>query len=98
VVPVTTDSDVIRRLTAAAVLLVAAIAAVVSFLHIEHLAVTHGQTELAAYLLPVSVDGTVAAASLSMLWAARTGLSTPWISRVMLCGLGVGATLACNVA
>lgn len=90
-------ADVIRRLTAAAVLLVAAIAAIVSFLHIEHLAISHGQTELAAYLLPVSVDGTVAAASLSMLWAARSGQSPPWIARAML-ALGVLATLACNVA
>jgi hypothetical protein len=86
----------IRRLTAAAVLLVAAIAAVVSFVHIEHLAVTHGQTQLAALLLPVSVDGTVAAASLSMLWAARTGLPAPWLARAMLT-LGVAATLAANV-
>jgi hypothetical protein len=86
----------IRRLTAAAVLLVAAIAAVVSFIHIEHLAVTHGQTRLAAWLLPVSVDGTVAAASCSMLWAARSGLATPWLARAMLT-LGVLATLAANV-
>ena len=87
----------VRRLTAAAVLLVAAIAAVVSFVHIEHLAVTHGQTTLAAMLLPVSIDGTVAAASLVMLRAARTGLGTPWLARVML-GLAVVATLAANIA
>ena len=87
----------IRRLTAAAVLLVAAIAAVVSFIHIEHLAVTHGQTELAAMLLPVSIDGTVAAASLVMLRAARAGLGTPWLARLML-GLSVIATLAANIA
>jgi len=86
----------IRRLTAAAVLLVAAIAAVVSFIHIENLAVTHGQTELAAWLLPVSVDGTVAGAPLSMLWAARSGLSTPWLARCMLT-LGVLATLGANI-
>ncbi|HTW00239.1 MAG TPA: DUF2637 domain-containing protein [Streptosporangiaceae bacterium] len=85
----------IRRMTAAAVLVVAAIAAVVSFIHIEHLAVANGQTTLAALLLPVSVDGTGAAASLAMLWAARTGLSTPWLARVMV-GLGVTATLAAN--
>jgi hypothetical protein len=47
-------------------------------------------------LLPVSVDGTVAAASLSMLWAARAGLPTPWLARAML-GLGVLATLGANV-
>jgi hypothetical protein len=89
--------DGLARATAAAVLLVAAIAAVVSFVHIEHLAVTHGQTELAAYLLPVSVDGTVAAASLVMLRAARAGLGTPVLARTML-GLAVSATLAANVA
>ena len=92
-----TGDKAIRRLTAAAVLLVAAIAAVVSFIHIEHLAATHGQTPLAAWLLPVSVDGTVAAASLSMLWAARSGVQTPWLARAML-ALGVTATLAANVA
>jgi hypothetical protein len=90
------NTDPIRRLTAAAVMLVATIAAVVSFVHIEALASTHGQTQLAAWLLPVSVDGTVAAASLSMLWAARSGLATPWLARCML-GLGVLATLAANV-
>ena len=67
----------IRVLAAAAVLLVAGIAAVVSFVHIEHLAVTHGQTLLAAALLPLSIDGTVAAASLAMLRAARAGVPTP---------------------
>ncbi|MGH3222567.1 MAG: DUF2637 domain-containing protein [Streptosporangiaceae bacterium] len=92
-----TGDRAIRRLTAAAVLLVAAIAAVVSFIHIEHLAVTHGQTALAAMLLPLSIDGTVAAASLVMLRAARAGLRTPWLARVML-GLSVVATLAANIA
>jgi len=91
-------SDVIvRRVTAAAVLLVAAIAAATSFIHIQHLAITHGQTILAAYLLPVSIDGTVVAASMVMLQAARTGIRTPWLSRVML-GLAVTATLAANIA
>ncbi len=67
----------IRRLTVAAVLLVAVIAAVVGFIHIEDLAVTHGQTRLAAaLLLPVSVDGTVAGASLSMLGGAERPVDT----------------------
>jgi len=91
-----TGDRAIRRLTAAAVLLVAAIAAVVSFVHIEHLAATHGQTVLAALLLPISIDGTVAASSLVMLRAARAGLGTPWLARSGL-ALSVGATLACNV-
>jgi len=87
----------IRRMAAAAVLLVAAIAAVISFVHIEHLALTHGQTTLAAYLLPLSIDGTVAAASLVLLRAARAGLTAPRLAQVML-GLAVVATLAANVA
>lgn len=91
------ESRAIRAGTAAAVLLVAAIAAVVSFVHIDHLAVTHGQTTLAATLLPISIDGTVAAASLVMFRAARAGLGTPWLARVML-GLSVVATLAANIA
>jgi len=94
---VVNESRGIRAATAAAVLLVAVIAAVVSFVHIEHLAVTHGQTTLAAVLLPVSIDGTVAAASLVMLRAARAGLGTPWLARLML-GLSVVATLAANIA
>ena len=86
----------IRAATAAAVLVVAAIAAVVSFVHIEHLAVTHGQAALAAYLLPLSIDGTVAAASMVMLQAARAGLGTPWLARFML-ALAVAATLLANI-
>src|SRR5215813_1475191 len=92
-----TGDRLIRTGTAAAVLLVASIAAVVSFVHIEHLALTHGQTWLAAVLLPVSIDGTVAAASLVMLRAARDGLGTPSLARFMLT-LAVCATLAANVA
>jgi hypothetical protein len=86
-----------NRLLTASVLLVAIIAAVVSFIHIEHLAVTHGQTFTAAVLLPFSIDGTVAAASLAMLQAARAGLPIPALARTML-GLSVAATLAANVA
>ena len=47
----------IRRMTVAAVLAVAAFAAVVSWQHIFDLARTHGQSELAAALIPLSVDG-----------------------------------------
>jgi Protein of unknown function (DUF2637) len=92
-----TNNDPLTRIgTAAAVLLVAAIAATVSFVHIAHLALTHGQTFLAAVLLPLSIDGTVAAAALVMLRAARGGLGTPWLARFMLT-LAVVATLAANI-
>lgn len=89
--------DWYRRATTGAVLLVAGIAATVSFVHIEHLARVHGQTPLAAALLPVSIDGTVAAASMVMLRSARAGSGSPGLARFMLV-LSVAATLACNVA
>src|SRR5258707_9754292 len=75
--PAGRDADrLLSRATAGAVLVVAAIAAVISYQHIQHLAITHGQTWLSAALLPISIDGTVAAASLVMLHVARAGLST----------------------
>lgn len=80
-----------------AVLFVAAVAFVISFVHIQHLAFTHGQDWLASNLQPLSIDLTIVAASLTMLRAVRRGLSVPWLARTMLV-LGVGATLACNVA
>ena len=92
----TGDRDPYRAATAAAVLLVAAIAATVSYVHIESLAIRYGQPQLAAWLLPLSIDGTVATSSLAMLRAARAGLSAPWLARGMLL-LAVAATLACNV-
>jgi Protein of unknown function (DUF2637) len=92
-----TPDTAVRRMTAGAVLVVAAIAAVVSYVHIYHLTVTHGQPEPVAMLMPLSVDGTVATASSAMFWAARSGLSAPWLARVML-GLGVAATLGANAA
>jgi len=92
------DGDkVIRMLTAFVVLAVAAFAAVVSYSHIFDLGIHHGQSGTAARLLPLSVDGLIAAASLVMLHAARNRLAVPFLSRLML-ALGVGATVAANVA
>jgi hypothetical protein len=88
---------VIRLLTAFVVLAVAAFAAVVSYSHIFDLGHLHGQDGTAARLLPLSVDGLIAAASLVMLHAARNKLPVPLLSRLML-ALGVGATVAANVA
>lgn len=76
-------------------LLVAAIAATVSYMHIERLAVQLGQPELAAWLLPLSVDGTVCAASAALLWSAREAIPAPRMARPVL-ALGVLATLAAN--
>jgi hypothetical protein len=91
------DGDtVIRVLAAVAVLAVAAFAAIVSYSHIFELGRHHGQDGTAARLLPLSVDGLIAAASLVMLHAARRKLDVPWLARAML-ALGVGATVAANV-
>lgn len=92
-----TSDKAVRRLTTAAVLTVAAVAALVSFVHIRDVAAAHGQTALAAFLLPFSIDGTIIASSLAMLRAARRGLDTPKMGRFMLF-LAVLATLAANVA
>jgi hypothetical protein len=87
----------LARAAMAALLVVDLIAAVVSFIHIQHYALTHGQTELAANLLPFSIDGAVAASSLTLLRAARLHITAPWLAQAML-GLSVLATLAANVA
>jgi Protein of unknown function (DUF2637) len=75
------SGDRYRPLTAAAVLLVAAIAAVVSYMHVATLALHYGQPPLAAYLLPLSIDGMVATSSLVLLRSARAGVSAPWLAR-----------------
>ena len=77
-------------------LAVAAIAAVVCYSHIFELGRLHGQDGTAARLLPLSVDGLIAAASLVMLHAARNKLPVPRLARLML-ALGVAATVAANV-
>jgi hypothetical protein len=60
-----------RELTGLAVLAVAVVAGIVSFSHIEGLALAHGYTLGTARLLPVSVDGLIVAASLACLTEAR---------------------------
>jgi hypothetical protein len=91
--------DRYRPLTAAAVLLVAAIVAVVSYMHVVTLALHYGQPSLAAYLLPLSIDGMVATSSLVLLRSARAGMSAPWLARTgLVLVLAVLATLAANVA
>ena len=57
-------TDRYLTLTALAVLLVAAIAAVIGYQHVVALALRHGQPVLAAYLLLVSIDGVAAVSSL----------------------------------
>jgi hypothetical protein len=92
-----TGDKVIRLVTALAVLAVAVIAAIVSYSHIEYLALVNGQTITAARLLPASVDGVVLVSSMVLLDAARRGVPAPGLARVMLAA-GVLATLGANSA
>ena len=52
---------------------VAATAAVISFSHVQALARTAGEPELTAWLLPLSIDGAIAAAAAVVLAASKAG-------------------------
>jgi Protein of unknown function (DUF2637) len=87
----------LRVLTVLAVITVAAIAATISYSHIYDLGLLHGQHGFAASLLPLSVDGSILAASMVLLREARVGASTPKLAQAMLV-LGITATLGANVS
>ncbi len=82
--------------TAVSVGLVAIFAAVISYYHIIHIGYTHGEFGVASPFTALSIDGTILASSLMLLYCSWQKLDVPWLARVML-WLGVGATLACNV-
>ena len=85
-----------RVVTVAAVLLVATVAALVSYAHMREVAERAGE-QWRAYLLPLSVDGLVVAASMVLLTRRRVGLPGGWLAWCALLG-GVGASLAANIA
>ena len=87
----------IRWSTAAAVIGVAVVAAVVSYEHAYALVRAHGETGWTAHLIPLTVDGLIWASSMVMLDSARRGVPVPALARWLL-GLGIAATLAANVA
>jgi Protein of unknown function (DUF2637) len=86
----------VRRITTAAVLAVALVAAVASYEHMRALAALAGEG-WRSWLLPISVDGLAVAASMTMLVRRRAGQRAgvlPWAALL----LGLGASLAANVA
>jgi hypothetical protein len=85
-----------RVLAGLAVLAVAIVAGIVSFSHIETLALANGYSVDTARLLPVSVDGLIVAASLALLTGVREHREAPRLARAGLV-LGIVATLAANV-
>jgi hypothetical protein len=65
----------VRLVTVISVVLLAVIAAVVSFGHMREFALRHGEARWSATLIALSVDGMVVAASMSVLLASKMGRS-----------------------
>lgn len=86
----------VRATTTAAVATVAAVAAAVSYAHMYDLAAASGE-EWRSWLLPLAVDGLLAAAGMSMLVARHHGRRPTPLAWVSL-WLGISASLAANVA
>jgi Protein of unknown function (DUF2637) len=86
----------VRGITTVAVLAVALVAAVASYDHQRALAALAGEG-WRVWLLPVSVDGLVVAASMTMLVRRRASLPAGALSWTSLLA-GIGASLAANVA
>lgn len=86
----------IRFVTTLVVLLLAGVAAIVSYRHILEVVTEHGETGWVAYLVPLCIDGLLVAASLVLLDSARRGLSRHWLSWVAL-ATGIVLTLGANV-
>lgn len=93
----TATSAGLRRVTAAAVTLVAGIAAVVSYRHGLEVVRAAGENGWVAYLVPGSADGVIFAASMVILSAAKSRTRVPRLAIIGL-AFGIGATLAMNVA
>lgn len=86
----------VRITTVIAVVVVAAVAAVVSYSHMTELAHSAGE-EWRSWLIPISVDGLIVAASMVLLTRHRAGLPGGWLAWGSL-SVGVVASLAANMA
>ncbi|MGW4424015.1 DUF2637 domain-containing protein [Streptosporangium sp. NPDC004631] len=86
----------IRAATTLVVVMLAAVAAVVSYKHILEVVTEHGESGFTAYLVPLCIDGLLVAASLVLLDSARRGLARHWLSWVAL-AVGIALTLGANV-
>lgn len=81
----------------AAAAVVAAVAGIVSYGHIRAVALAVGESELAAILLPIGIDGLIIVATLAMLEDSRSG-RVPRMSARLALAFGIAATVAFNVA
>jgi hypothetical protein len=93
---VTSANSAVRHTTTGAVIVVAGIAAVVSYSHMQQLA-DHAGEGWRSWLIPVSIDGLVVAASMVLLARRRAGLAGGWLAWGALAA-GVLASLAANMA
>src|SRR5690606_1270822 len=89
-------SPAVRRVTTLAVVAVAIVAAIASYDHMRVLAEAAGEG-WRSWLLPISVDGLIVAASMSMLVRRRAGLPAGALAWVSLLA-GIAASLGANVA
>jgi branched-subunit amino acid ABC-type transport system permease component len=90
-------TQVLRAVSAAGLLTIAAIAAIVSYTHIHDVVLAHGETPTAAALIPLSVDGLILVASTTTLADRRAGRPRSHLATAALT-LGAGASLAANIA
>ena len=86
-----------RWTTIVSVLILALIAAVVSYSHMYELALRHGEPEWRAALFPLSVDGMIVASSMTLPSDACNGRKGGLLSWTLLI-IGSGASLAASVA
>lgn len=86
-----------RMIKWSAVAVVVAVAAVVSYSHALALVDAHGETGAVAHLVPLTVDGLIYASSMALLSSARQRRTASPLAYALL-ALGIGATLAANVA
>jgi hypothetical protein len=87
----------LRTLSALGMLAIAGIAAVVSYSHIHDVVLTHGESETAARLIPLSVDGLILVASMTALAERRAGRPRSPLAIIAL-ALGATASLTANIA
>jgi hypothetical protein len=87
----------IRWTTTLSVVVLAVIAAIVSYKHMFVLVHRYGESSWTAALLPLSVDGMIVASSMSLLASSRQEVRSgllPWVLLV----IGSAASLSANVA
>ncbi|GAA4077184.1 DUF2637 domain-containing protein [Actinomadura miaoliensis] len=87
----------IRWTTTVSVIVLAGIAAVLSYKHMYTLVRQYGETSWTAALLPVSVDGMIAVSSMTLLADSRQGRRSGFLPWALLV-TGSAASLAANVA